>query len=57
MRVSRRSFLHVSAVSGGGMVLGMYVGAPKALAQSRPQPPFEPKAFIKIASDGTSGKV
>ena len=35
------------------MMLGMYVGTPKALAQSRPQPPFEPKAFIKIASDGT----
>ena len=53
MLVSRRSFLHVSALSGGGMMLGMYAGAPKALAQSREQPPFEPKAFIKIASDGT----
>jgi isoquinoline 1-oxidoreductase subunit beta len=53
MRVSRRSFLHVSALSSGGMMLGMYAGAPKALAQSRQQPPFEPKAFIKIASDGT----
>jgi isoquinoline 1-oxidoreductase beta subunit len=53
MRLSRRSFLHVSALTGGGMMLGMYTGASRALAQSQQQPPFEPKAFIKIASDGT----
>jgi isoquinoline 1-oxidoreductase subunit beta len=53
MRVSRRSFLQVTALSGGGIMLGMYTGAPNASAQSRQQPPFEPKAFIKIASDGT----
>src|SRR5690349_8593747 len=53
MRVSRRSFLQVSALSGGGMMLGMYTGVSRVMAQSRPQPSFEPKAFIKIASDGT----
>src|SRR5690242_18813190 len=53
MRVSRRSFLQVSALSGGGMMLGMYTGVSRVMAQSRPQPAFEPKAFIKIASDGS----
>jgi isoquinoline 1-oxidoreductase beta subunit len=53
MRVSRRSFLHVTALSGGGVMLAVYTGAPRALAQRPDPPPFEPKAFIKIASDGT----
>ena len=52
MRVTRRSFLQATALSGGGMMLGLY-SAPKALAQDRPQPPFDARAFIRIASDGT----
>ena len=51
MQLSRRSFLQVTALSGGGMLLGTYI-EPTILAQ-RPQPPFEPNAFIRIASDGT----
>lgn len=50
MQLSRRSFLQVTALSGGGMLLGTYI-EPAILAQ-RPQPPFEPNAFIKIAPDG-----
>jgi isoquinoline 1-oxidoreductase beta subunit len=34
------------------MMLGLY-SAPKALAQDRPQPPFDARAFIRIAPDGT----
>ena len=52
MRVTRRSFLQATALSGGGMMLGLY-SAPKALAQDRPQPPFDARAFIRIAPDGT----
>ena len=49
MRVTRRSFLQATALSGGGMMLGLY-SAPKALAQDRPQPPLaissSPRASI-----------
>jgi isoquinoline 1-oxidoreductase subunit beta len=51
MRLSRRSFLQVTTLSGGGMLLGIYA-RPKAFAQQAP-PPFDAKAFIKIAPDGT----
>ena len=55
MNLSRRSFLHVTALSGGGMLIGAVID-PTALAQQQPQqkaPPLEPNAFIRIAPDGT----
>lgn len=52
MRLTRRSFLQATALSGGGMMLGLY-SAPKALAQAHGQPPFDARAFIRIAPDGT----
>jgi isoquinoline 1-oxidoreductase beta subunit len=55
MNLSRRSFLQVSALSGGGMLIGAVID-PTALAQQQPQqkaPPLEPNAFIRIAPDGT----
>ncbi|HXE12285.1 MAG TPA: molybdopterin cofactor-binding domain-containing protein, partial [Bryobacteraceae bacterium] len=53
MRVSRRSFLQASLLSGGGLMVGIYVSQPELTAQGRPQPPFDVKAFIQIAPDGT----
>ncbi len=52
MRISRRSFFQVTALSGGGMLLGTYL-QPRASAQQQNQPPLSPNAFIKIAPDGT----
>src|SRR5215467_3610881 len=53
MRINRRSFLKVTAASGGGMLLSLYT-QPKASAQGRggpaPAPP-DPHVYIKIASD------
>ncbi|MBV9442058.1 MAG: xanthine dehydrogenase family protein molybdopterin-binding subunit, partial [Acidobacteriaceae bacterium] len=54
MQISRRSFFQVTALSGGGMLLGTYL-QPKASAQApnQNQAPLSPNAFIKIAPDGT----
>src|SRR6202165_5502361 len=56
--LDRRSFLRVSAISGGGMILACYVDPiAKAFAQTPqgPQAPaaaFLPVAFIRVAPDG-----
>jgi isoquinoline 1-oxidoreductase subunit beta len=55
MRIDRRSFLKVTAASGGGLLLSLY-SQPKASAQGRgpaPAPP-DPHVYIKIATDGTT---
>ncbi len=53
MRVTRRSFLEATTLSSGGMMLGLYVVPQAVTAQQAPPPPaFDPKAFIKIGSDG-----
>ena len=50
--LSRRSFLRVSALSGGGMMIALHFDAADVLAQFGPQAPLSPIAFIKIAADG-----
>lgn len=54
-RVNRRQFLQVSAVAGGGILLGSYLdplaGAAEALAQPTAAD-FAPNAFIRITPDG-----
>jgi isoquinoline 1-oxidoreductase subunit beta len=52
MRVSRRSFLQLTALAGGGLALDFY-SLPLAAAQQEPPPPeLTPQAFIHIAPDG-----
>lgn len=53
MPITRRSFLQITALAGGGFALGLY-DAPWLDAQQRTAvPPLSPDAFIRIASDGT----
>jgi isoquinoline 1-oxidoreductase subunit beta len=53
MLVSRRSFLRVTALAGGGMLLASYLEpVAKVLAQFGPQAPLLPASFISIAPDG-----
>jgi isoquinoline 1-oxidoreductase beta subunit len=54
MGISRRSFLRVSALAGGGIVIGSYLVETESPAQQPPAPPaIDPTAFIKISPDGT----
>ncbi len=53
MQLSRRSFLHVTALAGGGILIGAYIEPKLSAQQAQPQTPLEPNTFIRIASDGT----
>src|SRR6266852_7963962 len=56
--IDRRTFLRVSAVSGGGFLLACHVPAiadalaAQTAAPSAPTPDFIPTAFIRVAPDG-----
>lgn len=53
--VDRRSFLRVTAIAGGGVLLGSYVrvlGATEALASTTSAGEFAPNAFIRLTPDG-----
>jgi len=56
LTVNRRSFLRVTALAGGGMMIAAYVAPVELFGQGRqggtPPPPLEPNAFIRIAPDG-----
>jgi isoquinoline 1-oxidoreductase beta subunit len=52
MVVNRRSFLRVTALAGGGVMLGLAI-KPKASAQFGPAAPPVPNNFIRIDPDGT----
>jgi isoquinoline 1-oxidoreductase beta subunit len=51
--LDRRSFLRVSAVAGGGMVLALHLDPAELLAQGPPPGSFDALAFVKIGADGT----
>jgi len=52
IQISRRSFLKVSALAGGGFVMALYL-EPFSLGQEPSAPPLSPAAFVRIAADGT----
>src|SRR6204780_2063322 len=53
MVVNRRSFLRVTSLTGGGLLLGLATKPQKASAQFGPGPAQVPNNFIKIDPDGT----
>ena len=50
--VTRRSFLRVSALAGGGLVIGTWLDFGKAAAEPGVLEDFAPNAFIRITPDG-----
>jgi isoquinoline 1-oxidoreductase beta subunit len=53
LKMERREFLQLTALTGGGLMLRSFLGVP-ALAQQRAAAPvLSPSAFIRIAADGT----
>ena len=52
--LDRRSFLRVTAVAGGGMMIALHLDPAELLAQGPPGAQgFDALAFVKIAADGT----
>jgi isoquinoline 1-oxidoreductase beta subunit len=51
VQMDRRSFLGVTALAGGGMLLGLYF-RPALGAQGQARPPLSPSAFVRITPEG-----
>jgi len=50
--VSRRAFLKVTGLAGGGLVLGMSLSIPSPAKAQSSADNFSPNAFLKISTDG-----
>ena len=50
--IDRRSFLRVTAMAGGGMVLSLYLDPLLPGQGQLPAPPLAPNAFVRITADG-----
>jgi isoquinoline 1-oxidoreductase subunit beta len=50
--IDRRSFLRVTAMAGGGMVLSLYLDPLLPAQGQQPTPPLAPSAFVRISADG-----
>ena len=51
--LDRRSFLRVSAIAGGGMMVALHLDPAEVFAQGPPAGGFDALAFVKINTDGT----
>jgi isoquinoline 1-oxidoreductase beta subunit len=53
IRMDRRSFLRISSVAGGGLLLSLYFDEPLLTEAQGPAAAFKADAFIHIAADGS----
>ena len=54
LTVDRRSFLRISAIAGGGVLISAYVDPVASVFAQAPQAPpvaFVPNAFVKVTAD------
>ena len=53
LTVSRRNFLRIAALAGGGMMIAVHLdGVGELFAQPGARAPLSPNSFIKITPDG-----
>jgi len=53
MTLNRRSFIKISSMVGGGLLLGNFVTHRLAADEELPESEFSPNAYVRIAPDGT----
>lgn len=51
-RINRRTFLKITGLTGGGLVLAFYVGEPGAASADSKAKDFAPNAFLRVSPQG-----